>query len=52
MREIKKQYKNATLSNGQLKAFNTIDINESNVQFYIQKGFEFIFVEEKKKPKK
>ena len=49
---LKKQYENATLSNGQLKAFNTIDITDSNVEFYIQRGFRFIFTEEVKPSKK
>lgn len=49
---LKKQYENATLSNGHLKAFNTIDITDSNIEFYIQKGFRFIFTEETKSDKK
>jgi len=46
---LKKEYENVTLSNGNLKAFNTIDVTDSNVEFYIQKGFRFIFEEKKKK---
>lgn len=49
---LKKEYENVTLSNGKLKAFNTIDINDSNVEFYIQKGFRFIFEEKKDSKKK
>ena len=48
---LKKEYENVTLSNGKLKDFNTIDITESSIQFYIAKGFRFIF-EEKKDVKK
>jgi hypothetical protein len=47
-RTIKKKYQNRTISNGNIKAFNTIDINESNIDFYIKKGFDFIFVPIKK----
>tara|TARA_R110002074_G_scaffold80384_3_gene180787 strand:+ start:345 stop:506 length:162 start_codon:yes stop_codon:yes gene_type:complete len=46
---LKKKYQNATLSNGNLREFNTIDITDSNIEFYIQKGFRFIFEEVKKK---
>ena len=47
-RALKEKYKNVNLSNGQLREFNTIDITDSNVEFYIKKGFEFIFVQIKK----
>jgi len=49
---LKKEYQNATLSNGNLREFNTIDITDSNIDFYIHKGFRFIFEEAKESKKK
>ena len=49
---LKKEYENVTLSNGKLSDFNTIDIKDSNIEFYIKKGFRFIFEEKKEFKKK
>ena len=48
--KIKEKYKNQTLSNHHL-TFNTASVTPLTVNFYIQKGFAFIF-EEKKEVKK
>ena len=48
--EIKKKFKGCTMSNGNIK-FNTDDIKEDMVPFYIKQGFGYIFVEKKKSKK-
>ena len=49
---LKKEYQNVTISNSRLSDFNTVIITDSNMDFYIGKGFGFIFTEEVKSEKK
>ena len=51
MKKLKKKYIDIEVSNGHLPKFNTSTITTKLIPFYIEKGFGFLFEEEKKKKK-
>ena len=51
MKKLKKKYEFTTLTNSEI-SFNTVDVTNDTINFYIQKGFAFIFEDVKESKKK
>jgi len=41
--KLKSKYKNKEMSNGIVPKFNTNTITDNNIEFYFNRGFDFIF---------
>ena len=43
MKQVKRKYKNKSMSNGAMPKFYTKDIEQKDIPYFESKGFEFIF---------